>query len=66
MNNINIYFIAFSKFQAKKTDSKTIGGLAMRKARISNYYNKRSQKGNKKNYRAYTLRMQARNILSNR
>jgi len=36
-----------TKFQTKKTDSKTIGGLAMRKARILNYYNKRSHKGNK-------------------
>jgi hypothetical protein len=33
------------KFRQKKTDSKTIGELAMRKARIFNYYNKRPHKG---------------------
>ncbi|MDX2367203.1 MAG: hypothetical protein QNK36_02160, partial [Colwellia sp.] len=36
----------------------------MRKARIFNYYNKRSHKGNEKNYRAYTLRAQAKSIIS--
>jgi len=35
------------KFQAKKTGSKATGGLAMRKARIFNYYNKRPHKGTK-------------------
>ena len=29
------------KFKTKKTSSKATGGLAMRKARIFNYYNKR-------------------------
>ncbi|WP_114327677.1 helix-turn-helix domain-containing protein [Candidatus Colwellia aromaticivorans] len=35
-------------FRQKKTDSRTIGGLAMRRAIIFNYYKKCSYKGNKR------------------
>ncbi len=42
----------------KKTGSSATGGLAMRRARIFNDYNKCSLKGNRCNYRAVTLRRQ--------
>ncbi len=53
-------------FRQKKTDRKTTGGLAMRKARIFNYYNKRPthlRAGNEKNYRVQALRTQAINVI---
>ena len=50
-------------FRQKKADSNAIGVLAMRKARIFNYYNKRSHKGNEKNYRVHALTTQALNVI---
>jgi len=53
-------------FRQKKTDSKATGRLAMRKARIFNYYNKRPthlRAGNETNYRVQALRTQVKNVI---
>jgi hypothetical protein len=49
-----------SKFGQKKPIAKAIGELAMRKARIFNYYNKRPHKGNEEKYRVSALYKQVK------